>query len=112
VSRGDPAIHQNDFFASYIGSTVIIPVDGAVRSNATVLRPGHYTLYCRETGVYLRQSGATLNPSAADMQNSFLIEARTYRDLTVDDADNGYLWTMTADGLAGSLRLTYASNET
>jgi hypothetical protein len=110
MPRGNPQQHQNDFWASYIGSTVIIPVDGTVHYYATPLPPRRYVGYCRETGIYLRQGGPGKTPavSAAD----FLLDKGRYFNFTVDDVNNGFVFVTTADGLGGSLRITNISDET
>jgi hypothetical protein len=110
MPRGNPQQHQNDFWVSYIGSTVIIPVDGSVHHNPTPLPPRRYVAYCRETSVHLRQGGPGRTPAvtAAD----FLLEKGRYQLITVDDLNNGFLFVTTADGLGGQLRVTNISDET
>jgi hypothetical protein len=110
MARGNPQQHQNDFLASYIGSTVVVPVDGTIRYNPTPLPPRRYVAYCRETGVYVRQGGPGSTPSvsAAD----FLLEKGRYLYFNVDDVNNGFVYVTTADGLGGSLRITNVSDET
>jgi hypothetical protein len=110
MARGTPQPHQNDFWASYIGSTVVIPVDGTVHYNTTPLLPRRYVAFCCETAVYLRQGGPGRTPSvsAAD----FLLEQGRYFNFNVDDVNNGFLYVSTADSLGGSLRITNVSDET
>ena len=108
MTRGDPTQHQQNFWASYIGATTIVNIGGAAIANATVLAPGHYVAYCRETGLYLRQGAADV---AVD-NTCFLLAAGEYVDFTVDDNLNGFVKALTADGLAGTLRLTQVSGTT
>lgn len=105
TTRGDPTQHQQDYWPSYIGQTVIVNVGGAPIANPTVLAPGHYVIYCRETALYVRQGGADVAVTA----NDWLLDRGTYRDLTVDDIDNGFIEVLTASGLAGTFRITRTS---
>jgi hypothetical protein len=110
MARGNPQQHQNDFWASYIGSTVIVPVDGTVHYNSTPLPPRRYVAYCRETGVYLRQGGPGRPPRVTSAD--FLLDEGRYFYFNVDDVNNGVIYVTTAAGLGGSLRITNVSDET
>jgi hypothetical protein len=110
MSRGNPQQHENDFWASYVGSTVIIPVDGTVQYNPAPLPPRRYVAYCRETGVYIHQGGPGRTPGVT--ASDFLLEKGRYFKFTVDDVNNGFIFATTADGLGGQLRLTNISDET
>jgi hypothetical protein len=110
MPRGNPQQHENDFWASYIGSTVVIPVDGTVNYNSTPLPPRRYVAFCRETGCYVRQGGPGRTPGVDT--TDFLLEKGRYYKLTVDDVNNGFIFVTTADGLGGQLRITNISDET
>jgi hypothetical protein len=106
VTRGNPTQHQNDYWPSYIGPSIAVTISGAPAKNPTVLAPGRYLIYCRESALYLRQGAADIGTSSADT----LLARGVYRDMTVDDIANGFLSALTADGLGGVLRITKTSS--
>jgi hypothetical protein len=103
------AIHERQFYAQYIGTTVRLPVDGGVHSTnglagdpAPLAAGGRYAILCPDTAVYIRQGGAGVSASAADR----LLPRGTFAIINTDDVTNNRVAVTAAAGLGGFLYIT------